>query len=94
MILAIWQRLVWNNACNGWDGYAMLAGINWDYVDISLPYLATATVFITAGNYAMQLERNNIIFFYDLKLSNLTAPYNNITYDARTLTTMSLTSMF
>ena len=85
MMLPLWSNAVWNNACNGWDGYAILQGISWSDVSSSLPYAGTATVLFAAGNYTLQLERNNqfhhIFYFYDLEMGNLSPTFNNITYN-------------
>jgi len=85
MMNAVWYNDVWNNACNGWDGYAILAGTQWMDISSSLPYCGIATVFLAAGNYSMQLERNgnnhNVFTFYNMQTGNLTPTYPNITYN-------------
>jgi hypothetical protein len=97
LMMSVWYTSVWNHACDGWDGYAMLEGITWGDVVSSLPYVGTATVFLAAGNYTMQLERNNtfhdIFYFYNITTDLMGDPtgdfvtgsippaYNNITYD-------------
>ena len=97
---ALWSTSVWNNACNAWDGYAILQGIQWADVSSSLPYVGTATVFLAAGQYAMQLERNNqfhnIYYFYNLNLGNVTPTYENITYNTvnNTFTISNITTHF
>lgn len=97
---AVWSNSVWNNACNGWDGYALLQGIQWADVSSSLPYVGTATLFLAAGQYTMQLERNNqfhnIYYFYNLNLGNVTPTYDNITYNIlnNTFTINNRTSHF
>ena len=97
---AVWSNSVWNNACSGWDGYALLQGIQSMDVSASLPYVGTATVFLASGHYAMQLEQNNqfhnIYYFYNLSLGNVTPTYDNITYNTanNTFTINNLTSHF
>jgi hypothetical protein len=85
MMMSVWGSSVWNHACDGWDGYAMLDGITWANVSQSLPYVGAATVFLAAGNYTMQLERNNtshnVFTFYQITACNLTPMYDHITYD-------------
>jgi hypothetical protein len=97
---SLWFNAVWNGACQGWDGYAMLQGIDWMDVASSLPYAGTATVFLTVGNYSMQLERNaqnhHIFYFYDLQTGNSTPPFSNITYNIfnHTYTINNVTSQY
>jgi len=87
VMMSVWGDSVWNHGCDGWDGYAMLEGIQWMDVSGSLPFVGAATVFAAAGNYSLQLERNarnhNIFYFYDMQSGNMTPPYTNITYDIR-----------
>jgi hypothetical protein len=95
LMSSVWFNSVWTHACDGWDGYAMLEGITWGDVASSLPYVGTATVFLAAGNYTMQLERNStfhsIFYFYnvttdltgDLTADSIPPVYNNIIYDTR-----------
>jgi len=82
-----WSAAVYQNACQSpdWDSYALLEGVKWEDVTSSLPFVGTATVIYSTGNYTMQLQRNEtnhaIYYFYPIDQNNLSPIYHNITYN-------------
>jgi hypothetical protein len=85
VMIAVWGQSVWNHACDTSNGYAMLNGITWGDVSSSLPYVGTATVFLAAGNYTMQLERNTTVhstyYFQNTYTGNIAPTFDRITYN-------------
>jgi hypothetical protein len=95
----IWQNVVWDNACHGWDLMAVLEGIgSVDILGVSAYGVGLATIVLASGgSYTMQLflqpsdnswDNHN----YDIYQFNVTEqvnhipPLSNITYDAKTTT--------
>jgi hypothetical protein len=85
VMVGVWGQSVWNHACDASDGYAMLQGIKWNDVSTSLPYVGTLTVFLAAGNYTMQLERNATVhstyYLQNLYTGNIAPAFDRIEYN-------------
>ena len=83
---SIWHRKVWNDACNGWDLLAVLEGVSYATLNSSLPYLGVVVVYLSEGNYTMELVSKDTSSFdlYEFYVSssfNYTPPISNITYN-------------
>lgn len=83
---SIWHWKVWNDACNGWDLLAVLEGVSYSTLNSSLPYLGVVAVYLSEGNYTMELVSKDTSSFelYEFYVSssfNYTPPIFNITYN-------------
>jgi hypothetical protein len=90
VIEPLWRRVVFNNACQGWDISATLQGFHRGKVDFSLPVVGVATVVFAYANYTMQLLQDQkslgLYTFTVLDSFNYTPSFPNISYNVKNFT--------